>query len=144
MGYRSDRMSSGGTPTQEPKRQGAVRILIADDHDAVRQAIRELVESCQEFAVIGEAHDGAGAVELARHLHPNIVLMDFHMPVMDGSEATRVIRRELPDVSVIGLSVHPHTEALMRHAGACAHVQKEELVTELYPAIFTALETKRL
>jgi two-component system response regulator DegU len=129
---------------QEPKRQAATRILIADDHDAVRQAIRDFVESRRDFDVIGEARDGARAVELARRLHPHIVLMDFHMPVMNGSEATKVIRQELPDVSVIGLSVHPHTEALMRDAGACAHVQKEELMTELYPAIFTALETKRL
>jgi DNA-binding NarL/FixJ family response regulator len=117
------------------------RILIVDDHDLVRQAIRQLVETCRDFQVIGEARNGLNAVELARRLHPHIVLMDFHMPVMDGGEATKTIRRELPDVNVIGLSVHPHTEALMRDAGACAHVQKSDLMTDLYPAIFTAIET---
>ncbi|WP_447598302.1 response regulator [Nitrospira sp. Nam80] len=119
------------------------RILIVDDHDLMRQAIRELVETCQDFEVIGEAKNGLSAVELARRLHPHIVLMDFHMPVMDGREATRAIRQELPDIGVIGLSVHPHTETLMRDAGACALVQKTELFTELYPAIFTALEERQ-
>ena len=117
------------------------RILIADDHDLMRRAIRELVETCRDFEVVGEAKNGLNAVELARRLHPHIVLMDFHMPVMDGREATRTIRRELPDIGVIGLSVHPQTETLMRDAGACALVQKTEIFTELYPAIFTALKT---
>jgi CheY-like chemotaxis protein len=90
------------------------RILIADDHDLMRRAIRELVETCQDFEVVGEAKNGLSAVELARRLHPHIVLMDFHMPVMDGREATRAIRQELPDIGVIGLSVHPQTETLMR------------------------------
>jgi DNA-binding NarL/FixJ family response regulator len=94
----------------------SARILIADDHDMVRQAIRQFVETFQGLQVVGEAKNGASAVELAHQLRPHIVLMDFHMPVMDGHEATRTIRRELPEVKVIGLSVHPDTEPRMREA----------------------------
>lgn len=63
----------------------SARILIADDHDMVRQAIRKFVETFQGLQVVGEARNGASAVELAHQLRPHIVLMDFHMPVMDGA-----------------------------------------------------------
>jgi CheY-like chemotaxis protein len=69
--------------------------------------------------------------------------MDFHMPVMDGREATRTIRQELPEIKVIGLSVHPDTEPHMREAGACAHLQKADLLTQLYPAVCTAIEQRQ-
>lgn len=118
----------------------SARILIADDHDMVRQAIRQFVETYEGLQVVGEARNGASAVELAHQLRPHIILMDFHMPVMDGHEATRTIRRELPEVKVIGLSVHPDTEPRMREAGACAHLQKSELLTQFYPALCTAIE----
>ena len=121
----------------------SARILIADDHDMVRQAIRQFVETFQGLQVVGEARSGASAVELAHQLRPHIVLMDFHMPVMDGREATRTIRRELPEVKVIGLSVHPDTEPRMREAGACAHLQKSDLLTQLYPALCTAIEQRQ-
>ena len=121
----------------------SARILIADDHDMVRQAIRQFVETFQGLQVVGEARNGASAVELAHQLRPHIVLMDFHMPVMDGHEATRTIRRELPEVKVIGLSVHPDTEPRMREAGACAHLQKSDLLTQFYPALCIAIEQRK-
>ena len=110
----------------------------------VRQAIRQFVETFQGLQVVGEARNGASAVELAHQLRPHIILMDFHMPVMDGHEATRTIRRELPEVKVIGLSVHPDTEPRMREAGACAHLQKSDLLTQFYPAVCTAIEQPKL
>jgi DNA-binding NarL/FixJ family response regulator len=105
----------------------------------VRQAIRQFVHTYRGLKVIGEACNGARAVELVHKLRPHIVLMDAHMPVMDGSEAAKVIRRDLPDVRVIGISVDPYTEPLMREAGACACVQKPHLATELYPAVCSAM-----
>ena len=118
-------------------------VVIADDHSMVRHAIRLFVETYRGFKVIGEACDGAHAVELARELRPHIVLMDAHMPVMDGSEAAKAIRHDLPDVRVIGISVDPDMESLMREAGACACVQKPHLATELYPAVCTAMASRR-
>jgi DNA-binding NarL/FixJ family response regulator len=118
------------------------RIVIADDHSMVRHAIRQFVETYRGLKVIGEAGNGARAVDLARELRPHIVLMDVHMPVMDGSEAASAICRELPDVKVIGISVDPDMESLMREAGACACVQKADLTTELYPAVCTAMSSR--
>ena len=118
----------------------SARILIADDHDMVRQAICKFVEMFPGLQVVGEARNGASAVELAHQLRPHIVLMDIHMRVMDGREATRTIPRELPEIKVIGLSVHPDTEPGMREAGACAHLQKPDLLTQFYPTVCAAIE----
>ena len=123
----------------EPRPPTSTRIVIADDHDTVRHAIRQFVETFRGLHVVGEASNGASAVELTRQLRPHIVLMDFHMPVMDGSEATKVICQELPEVKVIGISVHPQTEPLMRRAGACAHVDKSDLMKQFSPALRVAL-----
>ena len=101
------------------------------------------METYRGIKVIGEACNGAYAVELARELRPHIILMNVHMPVMDGSEAASAICRELPDVKVIGISCGPDMEPLMREAGACACVQKPDLATKLYPAVCTAMASRR-
>jgi NarL family two-component system response regulator LiaR len=140
------------TPKQIANATGALGIamdastcvVIADDHSMVRHAIRLFVETYRGVKVIGEACNGARAVELATELRPHIVLMDAHMPVMDGSEAAKAIRRDLPDVKVIGISVDPDTEPLMRDAGACACVRKPNLATELYPAVCAAMASRRV
>ena len=119
------------------------RIVIVDDHYMVRHAIRQFVETYRGLTVIGEACNGAHALDLARELRPHIVLMDVHMPVMGGSEAASAICRDLPDVKVIGISVDPEMEPVMREAGACACVQKPDLATELYPAVCIAMASRR-
>jgi two-component system, NarL family, response regulator LiaR len=119
-------------------------VVIADDLSMVRHAIRLFVETYRDLKVIGEACSGAHAVELARELRPHIILMDVHMPVMDGSEAANAICRELPDVKVIGISVDPDMEPLMRQAGARACVQKPDLATKFYPAVCTAMASRRV
>jgi DNA-binding NarL/FixJ family response regulator len=81
-----------------------VRVLITDDHKVVRQGLRGFLELDPELEVVGEAKNGEEAVDLARRLEPNVVLMDLLMPVMDGIEATRVIRSELPEVEVVALT----------------------------------------
>jgi DNA-binding NarL/FixJ family response regulator len=81
-----------------------VRILITDDHGVVRQGLRMFLSLDPELEVIGEAENGEEAVAMARDLKPDVVLMDLLMPVMDGIEATGIIRRELPDVEVVALT----------------------------------------
>lgn len=120
---------------EESSPQTVVRVLIAEDHDLVREALRYLIDSYTDLRVIGEAKNGADAVRLAGTLRPDIILLDFHMPVMDGSEAARTIRRHCPDAKIIGMSVHPSAEMLMRQARASAHVEKAEVMTKLYPLV---------
>jgi two-component system, NarL family, response regulator LiaR len=81
-----------------------VRVLLADDHKVVRQGLRMFLGLDEEFEVVGEAENGEEALRLARDLSPDVVLMDLLMPVMDGIEATRAIRQELPDVEVVALT----------------------------------------
>ena len=75
-----------------------IRVLIADDHSVVREGLHMFLGRDPELAVVGEASDGAEAVELSQRLRPDVVLMDLLMPVMDGITATSAIRRELPPV----------------------------------------------
>ena len=73
-----------------------IRILLADDHDVVRQGIKALLEGRAGWVVCGEARTGREAVELAKKLHPQVVVMDLSMPELNGLEATRHILKELP------------------------------------------------
>jgi NarL family two-component system response regulator LiaR len=82
----------------------AIKVLITDDHGVVRQGLRMYLGLDPELEVVGEAANGEEALRIARELRPNVVLMDLLMPVMDGIEATRAIRAEMPDVEVIALT----------------------------------------
>jgi DNA-binding NarL/FixJ family response regulator len=100
----------------------------------VRQGLESALKGYGDLRIVGEAANGREAVERARRLHPDIVLMDVNMPVMDGVEATRLIKQELPETTVIGLSVNinRHIERAMRDAGAAAYLTKETAVEELH------------
>ncbi len=115
-----------------------LRILFADDHQVVRQALVAMLTGQPDILVVGEAANGLEAVELAHELHPDLVIMDVTMPVMDGLEATRRIRRELPDVRVIGLSMFEDEQiaTAMQQAGATAFVSKTASPGELLKAIY--------
>ncbi|KJS33078.1 MAG: hypothetical protein VR64_04000 [Desulfatitalea sp. BRH_c12] len=116
----------------------AIRVLFADDHKVLRQGLVKIVSSQPNIKVVGEAVNGLEAVQLARQLKPDVIVMDVSMPEMDGIEATRRIKSELPVIRVIGLSMHTdgHILQLMRNAGAEAFVAKTASSAELLQAIY--------
>jgi DNA-binding NarL/FixJ family response regulator len=118
--------------------------LIADDHEVVRQGIRALLETHEGWVVAGEAVTGRQAVEKARQLRPDLVIMDITMPEMNGLEATRQIRKELPEAEVLVLSVHD-SEQLVREvleAGARGYVLKSDAGRDLLAAVETLCHHK--
>ena len=112
-------------------------MLLADDHEIVRQGLVGILQIEPDIEVVGEAADGEDAVELARKLQPDVVIMDVTMPRMTGIEATQLIRRELPKTRVIGLSMHAESDMAeaMRAAGAFAYLTKGGPSEDLIAAI---------
>jgi DNA-binding NarL/FixJ family response regulator len=117
-----------------------IRILIADDHSVVRQGLRMFLGLDDELAVVGEAENGAEALQMAHDLRPDVVLMDLLMPVMDGIAATERIRRELPDVEVLALTSVLEDNAVIGavRAGAVGYLLKDTEADELRRAIKAA------
>jgi CheY-like chemotaxis protein/anti-sigma regulatory factor (Ser/Thr protein kinase) len=101
-------------------------ILLVDDHAVVREGLSQLLQAEEDLAVIGQASDGQEAVEQARQLHPDVILMDSSMPRTDGVEATRIIHAEFPDTCIIGLSMYVEADRAdaMLSAGASAYLTK--------------------
>ena len=114
-----------------------IKILIADDHKVVCEAISCLLNKESDMKVIGEAEDGRVAVQRARELRPDVILMDVEMPNLSGIEATRQIVRELPDVKVLAFSAHLDNRSVreMLKAGASGYVPKHCDFKELATAI---------
>jgi DNA-binding NarL/FixJ family response regulator len=119
-----------------------IRVLISDDHGVVRQGLRMFLSLDPDIQVVGEASDGREALEMARELVPDVVLMDLLMPVMDGIEATRAIRSALPEVEVMALTSVLEdasvTDAI--RAGAIGYLLKDTNVEELHRAVRGAAE----
>jgi len=116
-----------------------LRVLIVDDHGIVRAGIRSLLDGQSDMEVVGEAAGGEEAIEKANELKPDLVLMDIAMPGMNGIEATRRIKEELPDTSVLVLSMHDDEEFFfpVLRAGASGYILKEAEPQELLYAIRT-------
>ncbi|HEV3364228.1 MAG TPA: response regulator transcription factor [Acidimicrobiia bacterium] len=102
------------------------RLLLVDDHKLLRQGLRRAVEEAG-FDVVGEAGDGEEAVRMAIELHPDLVLMDVTMPVLDGIEATRRLRHSCPEARVVILTMHGEEETVTQalRAGALAYLLKD-------------------
>lgn len=118
-------------------RSEQLKILIVDDHEIIRRALRSLLLSRPEWTVCGEAADGLEAIEATRQQNPDVVLMDISMPGMDGIEVTRVIRQDFPDVRVLILSQND-PQIMQTHAemaGAAGYVVKADISRRLLAAI---------
>ena len=117
--------------------------MLVDDHSLVRLGFRRLLEDDPAIEVVGEAKDGAEAVALALSLKPDVVVMDYAIPVHNGAIATRMIRESLPDTRVLMLSMHsePSYVSNSREAGASGYLLKHALDLELVAAVKAVLES---
>lgn len=115
----------------------AITILLADDHKILREGLCSLIHNQPGMEVIGEADDGASAIQLAHKLKPDIIVMDINMPGTDGIDATYRISKELPNTKIIALSMYPKRSFVteMLKAGASGYVLKEKAFDDLTKAI---------
>jgi DNA-binding NarL/FixJ family response regulator len=120
----------------------AFRILIADDHAVVRDGLRMKIEEECDLEVVGEAENGREAVEMAKTLKPDVIIMDIAMPELNGIEATRQICEFLPTVRIIVLSMHNTKEHVFRaiQAGAMAYLLKGSTCLSIVKAVYSVIK----
>ncbi len=114
-----------------------VRVLVADDHTAMREGIVRILRNSEEIEVVGEAGDGAEATRKALETRPDVVVMDLSMPRVSGFEATRRIREALPQTRILVLTMHDEDEYIVGsvRAGVSGYLLKDEAPSELLPGI---------
>ncbi len=114
-----------------------IKVLIADDHLLFREGLVQLLLSSPDIEVVAQAKDGKDAIEKARQFTPEVILIDIGMPVMNGIEATRVIKQEMPDVKVIAVSMHSDKQYVsgILKAGADGYLLKNTTYQQLTEAI---------
>jgi two-component system response regulator NreC len=117
-----------------------IRVLIADDQDIVRTGLKMMLMAEEDIVIIGEASNGHEAVQLARELNPDVVVMDVAMPDLNGIEATRQLGELCPDSAVVALTIHEDQQYFfqMLHAGALGYVPKRAAPDDLVRAIRAA------
>jgi two-component system response regulator NreC len=116
------------------------RLLLVDDHAVVRSGLKMLFEGEKDVEIVGEADTASGALEEARLVKPNVILMDIGLPDKSGIDATREIKKYLPDVAIVALTIHEDEEYFfkMLEAGASGYVPKRAAPEELLTAIRAA------
>ncbi len=121
-----------------------IRIVIADDHEIMREGLRTLIEKHKDMEVVGEAGDGQSVIELTRKLKPDIVIMDVHMKNLNGIVATRQIVSKNPNVKVIGLSMHSERRFVveMLKGGASGYLLKDNAFQDLAQAVRAVMNGK--
>lgn len=117
-----------------------IRLLLVDDHAVVRSGLKMLLENERDVEIIGEASSAAEAIEGAVRLKPNVILMDIGLPDLSGIDATREIKKRVPDVAVVALTIHEDEEYFfkMLESGASGYVPKRAAPEELLTAIRAA------
>jgi two-component system response regulator NreC len=126
------------------KINGTIRIILADDHQIVRQGLRILLEAEPDMEVIAEADNGRKVLKLAQELIPDVIIMDLSMPELNGIEATRQILSGAPEVKVVALSMHSDSLFVLNmiKAGASGYLLKDCALEELVKAIRTVVSHK--
>ncbi len=114
-----------------------LRVLLADDHTVMRAGLRSLLEVQANLEVVGEAENGRDAVTLSATLHPDVVVIDVGMPLLNGIEATKALLKESPSIGVVILSMHSDESYVIRalQAGARAYLLKDSAASELLAAL---------
>jgi len=117
-----------------------IRLLLVDDHDVVRTGIKMLLESQNDLIIVGEASNGAQAIEMSRSLHPDVIVMDLTLPDISGIDVTRQLKAEKPEQAIIALTIHEDEQYFfeMLQAGASGYVPKRAAPDDLVTAIRTA------
>jgi DNA-binding NarL/FixJ family response regulator len=132
-------MSQTGTKAQPIDRR--LRVLLADDHAAIRKRVRSILEQHPGFEVVAEVPDGAQAVEEAKKLEPDVVVLNVNMPILNGLEAAREIKTRFPQSAIVILSLNADKRLIeeAKKTGACAYVAKSKAAHELVKAIEAAI-----
>jgi len=114
-----------------------IKVLIADDHRVVREGLVAILKTKENIEVVGEAQDGQEAVEKARTLEPDVILMDLSMPRMGGVEATRLIKREFPHIGIVALTMYDEQQYIfdLVRAGATGYLLKDTESAQIVEAI---------
>ncbi|HDS84031.1 MAG TPA: response regulator transcription factor [Phycisphaerales bacterium] len=120
----------------------AVRVILVDDHEIMREGMCALLRKCEDIEVVGQAANGRAAVELVEQLDPDVVIMDIGMPNLNGIEATRQMKEQRPALKIMALSTHSDGTivAKMIKAGASGYMLKESAFSELKEGIGTMLQ----
>lgn len=122
-----------------------IRILLVDDHQMFREALRGLLERQDNLEVVGEASDTTKIVDVVRQTAPDVVCLDITMPQVNGIEATRLLNEAVPGIKIIGLSTHSEQRYVMdlMNAGASGYVTKAEASEELLRAISAVINNRK-
>jgi len=126
----------------EKQTEKAIRVLLVDDHPMVRRGLRSFLETYPDVEVVGEAGNGEEALQSVQMLSPSVVLMDINMPRLNGIEATRLIKKDMPHVQIIGISVQDDVDVAdsMKKAGAYTLLSKTGDPQDLMDTILHCME----